>query len=108
MTDRMTPSAALAAVRNSADRRYAVLLEHGSLQIGYYKPEGVDPQQPHDRDEVYVVQSGSGVFVSGDSRAVFEAGEVLFVPAGVEHRFEDFSSDFGAWVMFYGPSGGER
>ena len=26
---------------------------------------------------------------------------------GVEHRFEDFSDDFAAWVVFYGPSGGE-
>jgi len=30
------------------------------------------------------------------------------VAAGVTHRFEEFSDDFGAWVMFYGPEGGER
>jgi hypothetical protein len=34
-------------------------------------------------------------------------GELLFVPAGVVHRFEDFSDDFATWVMFYGPEGGE-
>ena len=32
---------------------------------------------------------------------------VLFVPAGVEHRFDDFSDDFAAWVVFFGPKGGE-
>ena len=37
-----------------------------------------------------------------------ETGEALFVPAGVEHRFEDFTDDFAAWVVFYGPEGGER
>jgi len=26
---------------------------------------------------------------------------------GVEHRFIDFTEDFGSWVIFYGPQGGE-
>ncbi len=33
---------------------------------------------------------------------------MLFVAAGAEHRFEDFTQDFAAWVVFYGPEGGER
>jgi mannose-6-phosphate isomerase-like protein (cupin superfamily) len=40
-------------------------------------------------------------------RRPVEPGEVLFVPAGIEHRFEDFSDDFATWVFFYGPEGGE-
>ena len=64
-------------------------------------------QQPHSQDEIYIVQSGSGHFVCGDDRKPFETGEALFVPAGVVHRFEDFSDDFAAWVVFYGPDGGE-
>jgi hypothetical protein len=31
-----------------------------------------------------------------------------FSPAGVPHLFEDFTDDFGTWVIFYGPEGGER
>jgi mannose-6-phosphate isomerase-like protein (cupin superfamily) len=54
-----------------------------------------------------VVAAGSGWFVSAETRRPFEAGEVLFVPAGVVHRFEDFSDDFATWVFFYGPEGGE-
>lgn len=108
MRDRLTVAAALEAVRNSSDQTYAVLLQHGTLEVGYYKPDGVDPQQPHDRDELYVVQSGSGDFLCGDNRHSFEAGEALFVPAGALHRFENFSHDFAAWVMFYGPVGGEE
>jgi mannose-6-phosphate isomerase-like protein (cupin superfamily) len=38
----------------------------------------------------------------------FRAGDLLFVPAGETHRFETFSGDFTAWVIFYGPEGGER
>ena len=108
MNDRMTVSAALDAVRDSDDGVYGILLERGTLEIGFYKPDGNDPQQPHDRDEVYIVQAGTGTFVCGDARTPFEAGEALFVPAGVVHRFEDFSDDFQTWVMFYGPRGGER
>jgi uncharacterized protein YjlB len=36
------------------------------------------------------------------------AGDVLFVPARMEHRFEAMSGDFAVWVMFYGPAGGEH
>jgi mannose-6-phosphate isomerase-like protein (cupin superfamily) len=38
----------------------------------------------------------------------FAVGDALFVAAGVEHRFENFSDDLAAWVAFYGPEGGER
>lgn len=105
---RMTVSAALAAARSSDDGLYAILLEHGTLELGFYKPEHRDLQQPHDRDEVYIVQSGSGTFLRGGERQEFAAGEALFVPAGIDHRFESFSDDFAAWVIFYGPRGGEQ
>jgi hypothetical protein len=31
----------------------------------------------------------------------------LFVTAGVEHWFEGFTNDLVAWIVFYGPEGGE-
>ncbi|HWG10730.1 MAG TPA: cupin domain-containing protein [Rhodanobacteraceae bacterium] len=87
---------------------FAVLFEHGTLKMEIYRPRGVDPQQPHGRDEVYVIASGHGFFVNGDVRHAFGTGDVLFVPAGAVHRFEGFSEDFSTWVMFYGPKDGER
>ena len=107
MSERVTVNKALDTVAESADDRYGVLLTHGTLEIGYYKPEGIDPQHPHEQDEVYVVQSGNGNFVLGDQCQPFEAGDTFFVPAGIVHRFEDFSNDFAAWVIFFGPEGGE-
>lgn len=74
----------------------------------FYAPQGKDFQEPHTHDEIYVIASGSGYFVNGNTRNQFEMGEVLFVPAGVIHRFEDFSRDFSTWVFFYGPDGGEN
>ena len=107
MSERLTVNKALDAIAASAEDHYGVLLTHGTLEIGYYKPQEIDPQHPHEQDEVYVVQSGSGNFVLGDQRQPFEAGDALFVPAGVVHCFENFSNDFAAWVIFYGPKGGE-
>jgi mannose-6-phosphate isomerase-like protein (cupin superfamily) len=103
---RLTISKALKSLQGE-DAEFKELFSHGSLTIEIYRPVGVDKQQPHDQDEVYVVASGSGYFVNGNTRKPFEAGEVLFVPAGVEHRFEEFTDDFSTWVIFYGPAGGE-
>ena len=88
-------------------KRSAELMTHGTMRLLYYAPRGVDPQQPHKQDELYVVTRGKGTFFCGARRAGFAPGDVLFAPAGVEHRFETFSDDFGAWVIFYGPQGGE-
>lgn len=107
MPERLTVDKARARLREVAPQPFVELFHHGSLEIELYRPEGVDEQEPHERDEVYVVISGSGYFVNGETRRPFEAGEVLFVPAGVEHRFEEFTEDFATWVIFYGPAGGE-
>lgn len=90
-----------------AGARSAELFRHGTARILYYQPKGEDVQTPHDQDEVYVVAQGNGWFVNGDTRHPFKPQDVLFVAAGVEHRFEDFTEDFGTWVVFYGPKGGE-
>jgi mannose-6-phosphate isomerase-like protein (cupin superfamily) len=90
-----------------AGQRFAVALERGSLSIELYAPRGSDLQQPHTRDEVYVVVSGRGEFVNGSERHAFATGDLLFVAAGVEHRFEQFTDDLAVWVVFYGPEGGD-
>jgi quercetin dioxygenase-like cupin family protein len=107
MTARMTPAVALASLGRT-DKPFIELFRHGTLAVEFYKPDGVDRQTPHTRDEVYVVVSGSGTFLCGGLRQPFEPGEVLFAAAGVEHRFEDFTPDFATWVFFYGPEGGEE
>ena len=90
-----------------ADEAFVQLFTHGSLEVEYYQPSKVDHQTPHERDEIYVIVSGSGEFINGDDRHPFTSGDVLFVPAGRDHRFVDFTEDFAAWVFFYGPKGGE-
>jgi len=77
------------------------------MRIELFAPSGADTQTPHAQDELYFVQSGSGIFVLGAERHPFAAGTCFFVPAGAEHRFEEFSPDFSTWVVFWGPPGGE-
>ena len=84
------------------------IFSHGSLEVEMYTPVVNDPQTPHTRDEIYVVARGRGHFVDGDERYSVQEGSFIFVPAGKEHRFEDFSEDFAVWVAFYGPEGGEK
>ena len=105
--ERFTPTSLLATLSEVSGCQLIPVFSHGSLEVEIYKPSKVDLQQPHTRDEVYVVISGVGHFTKGEVRHPFQAGEVLFVPAGTEHRFEDFSEDFATWVFFYGPEGGE-
>lgn len=59
------------------------------------------------QDEIYIAQTGTGTLVRGEENIPCGPGDALFVAAGVEHRFVDFSDDFAAWVVFYGPTGGE-
>lgn len=100
-------AAEAAAAPLEPGRLAATVLTHGSLDVEWYAPRGRDLQESHTRDELYVVVSGSGWFVNGERRHRFGPHDVLFVPAGVVHRFEEFSDDLGLWVVFYGPEGGE-
>jgi hypothetical protein len=83
------------------------IFAHGSLEAELYAPLGSDRQRPHSRDEVYVVAKGEGLFFDGNARHPVRSGAFVFVPAGHEHRFEQFTPDFAVWVFFYGPEGGE-
>jgi mannose-6-phosphate isomerase-like protein (cupin superfamily) len=105
---RLTVTEALSRIPGARGERFVELLKRGALSIELYAPRGADPQKPHRQDEVYVVVSGSGMFRNGDRRDPFGPGDLLFVPAGVTHRFEEFSDDLAVWVIFAGPEGGER
>ena len=108
---------------NDVGRSTALMLAHGSMELRWFAPKREDQQTPHDRDELYIVASGTGVFmravesdpfddttlpIQGEERVRFGPGDALFVAAGTVHRFEEFSEDFATWVVFYGPEGGEQ
>lgn len=104
----LSPTPFLDQLPTPEGKRFVNAFDHGTLMIEVYAPRGRDPQQPHTRDEAYVIVSGSGTFVHGERRDSFAPGDFLFAAAGVVHRFEDFTDDLVVWVIFYGPEGGER
>src|SRR3989442_83888 len=103
----ITAREALDKLAESARERSIALFEHGTLRTKLYAPHSADPQTPHKQDEIYVVISGIGEFVCEGERRHFGPHDFLFVRAGVEHHFENFSDDLVVWVFFYGPEGEE-
>ena len=99
--------AAAASVPHPPSTPYAEMIRHGTMTAGLYVPSRVDEQKPHEQDEIYVIMRGFGDFVRAGERVRFEPGDMLMVPAGMEHRFENFTDDLTIWVMFWGPQGGD-
>ncbi|MCF5714924.1 cupin domain-containing protein [Pseudomonas tremae] len=89
-------------LRNS-ENLFHVLFERGDFSLELFAPRGSDTQSPHAQDEVYIISSGHSKFVRAGKIVSVRIGDVLFVPAGVDHRFVDFSHDFRTWVIFFGP-----
>jgi mannose-6-phosphate isomerase-like protein (cupin superfamily) len=94
---------ALGRLSGPGGERYASVIDYGTLTVEVYAPRGTDPQAPHTRDEVYVVMAGTGRFVNGPDRHEFGPSDVLFVPANVPHRFEEFTDDLTLWAIFCSP-----
>lgn len=96
-----------ASIPGPAGERSTLVLRQGTCDVKLARPLRPNEQAPHTQDEIYVVVAGRGVLLHDGEREPFATGDLLFVAAGVEHRFEDFSSDFAVWRVFYGVQGGE-
>jgi mannose-6-phosphate isomerase-like protein (cupin superfamily) len=98
-------SAALMAQQMVAGEPYLEFLRRDTLSAGLYVLEagGEDKQQPHREDEVYYVIEGRAVLeVNGEQRPV-QPGSVVFVAAGVAHRFHSIASKLSVLVLFAPP-----
>jgi mannose-6-phosphate isomerase-like protein (cupin superfamily) len=96
-----------ARVPGPAGERAVLVLQRGTLDIALSIPISPNRQTPHEQDELYVVIRGRGVLVHDGKRHRFDSGDILFVAAGIEHHYEDFSDDLALWRIFYGRRGGE-
>lgn len=107
MTVEVHPIAALVAAQAASGDAYLEFLREPSMSIGLYVlPAGaVDGQSPHTEDEAYVVLAGRSRFTAGDETQDVGAGDTIFVPAGVPHRFHDITQELRLIVVF-GPAEG--
>jgi mannose-6-phosphate isomerase-like protein (cupin superfamily) len=100
-------SEAQVRIPGPAGERSVLVLQHGTLDVKLSLPVPPNQQTPHAQDEIYVIIRGRGVLVHDGNRDPFESGDLLFVAAGTEHHYEDFTEDLALWRVFYGPRGGE-
>lgn len=98
---------AQASIPGPAGENAVVVLQQDTLDVKLSFPLRPNVQSPHEQDEIYVVIRGRGVLFHDGKREPFAPGDLLFVAAGIEHRFEESSDDFAVWRIFYGPPGGE-
>jgi mannose-6-phosphate isomerase-like protein (cupin superfamily) len=89
-------------LQREKDKRFTVMMRDGNMSVEYFAPEEIDTQQPHTQDELDMIISGQSEFFRNGEIINCSEGDVLFVPAGMEHRFINFSKDFATWVIFYG------
>lgn len=73
----------------------------GNFELELFAPKGKDYQTPHDRDEFYIIVRGTADLFIEKEKFSCEIGDALFVPATVEHHFENMSEDFATWVIFF-------
>jgi len=86
---------------------WAEHLASADLSVGTYSipAGGLDDQEPHREDEIYVVQAGAATLVTDSGTALVQPGSVIFVPARERHRFTDVREDLALLVIFAPPYG---
>ena len=87
---------------DDAGKAWMEFLRVPSLSTGIYRlpAGGVDPQQPHNEDEIYYVISGAGSFTCEGETISASTGSTIYVAARAEHRFHDITQDLTILVFF--------
>lgn len=94
--------AALCAGRAGSGRPYFEFLRLPAMSAGLYElaAGAADTQQPHREAEIYYVIAGRADFRAGSGITAVKSGSVIFVEAGIEHRFEQIAEDLRLLVFF--------
>jgi len=97
------------AARRAAGRAYHEFISVPDLSGGLYVLEAgaTDLQSPHTEDELYVVISGRARVTVGAEERDVRTGSLIFVGAGVPHRFHDIGERL-VLVVAFGPAEDSR
>ncbi|MFF6780964.1 cupin domain-containing protein [Streptomyces sp. NPDC012510] len=97
----------LEAERAANDGAYLQFLRERNMSVGLYALDAgdFDPQKPHSQDEVYLVVSGRASLTIGLETTQVARGSVVYVPAGVAHKFHHITEDLRVVVVFSPPEG---
>ncbi len=88
--------------QKKSGKRYFEFLRIPAMSTGMYtlSAGATDPQSPHKEDELYYVVRGKARMKAGNEDQPIVAGAVIFVAAGVEHRFYDIEEELTVLVFF--------
>ena len=81
--------------------------EMGMFTSRFAGPGGPPLHVHEDASEAFYLIEGSAELVSGDQRFTLEAGEVAFVPKGLDHTFHMIEEDGGKILVIVAPGGFE-
>lgn len=97
----------LEAERSANNGAYLSFLRERNMSAGLYalRAGELDPQKPHAQDEIYLVVSGRAAITVGEETTYVANGSVVYVPAGVPHRFHHITEDLKVMVVFSPPEG---
>ena len=92
----------VAEERKRLGKLYVEFLRKPSISSGLYVLGAgqEDPQQPHTEDEVYHVVRGRATIRVADEDRPVGPGSVVFVAAGVPHRFHTIEEQLEILVIF--------
>jgi len=88
-------------LRNSG-KTWLPVLYRRSMHLGLYQlaAGNENHQNPHEEDEVYYVLAGKAKFRVDGKESEVAVGDLLYVDAGLEHRFHDIQEDLELLVFF--------
>jgi mannose-6-phosphate isomerase-like protein (cupin superfamily) len=88
--------------RKQIQKQYLEFLRVPAMSAGIYvlSPGQTDLQSPHAEDELYYVLRGKAQMEVGCEDRAIGAGALVFVEAGVEHRFYEITEELLALVFF--------
>ena len=70
----LTVKEALTRLPTAGGKRFATIIEHGTLLVETYAPRGNDPQQPRTRDEIYFVPRTAVIMFAEKQEPPFKIG----------------------------------
>lgn len=80
---------------------FMTVFRRRNLTLEFFAPRGKDYQTPHEEDEFYIIVCGTADLIIETEKFECAVGDTMFVSAHAEHHFENMSSDFATWVVFF-------
>ena len=92
----------IAAEHAERGNAYLEFLRVASMSGGVYvlRAGSPDGQSPHRQDELYYVLHGKARMRAGAQDRAVHQGSIIFIAAGVEHRFYDIEEEITLLVLF--------